>query len=70
MLSFAVGSLLGDVFLHLLPEVWAKIDRDSHTAHTHIGLWVIFGILSFLVVQKLADESNKEDEKVLGDTDF
>lgn len=22
MLSFAVGSLLGDVFLHLLPETW------------------------------------------------
>lgn len=22
LLSFAVGSLLGDVFLHLLPEVW------------------------------------------------
>lgn len=27
MLSFAVGSLLGDVFLHLLPEVWTHIDE-------------------------------------------
>jgi len=24
MLSFAVGCLLGDVFLHLLPEVWME----------------------------------------------
>lgn len=23
LLSFAVGGLLGDVFLHLLPEAWA-----------------------------------------------
>lgn len=23
LLSFAVGSLIGDVFLHLLPTVWA-----------------------------------------------
>jgi zinc transporter 13 len=25
LLSFAVGGLLGDVFLHLLPEAWAHI---------------------------------------------
>lgn len=24
LLSFAVGCLLGDVFLHLLPEVWME----------------------------------------------
>lgn len=24
LLSFAIGGLLGDVFLHLLPEAWAK----------------------------------------------
>ena len=24
LLSFAVGGLLGDVFLHLLPEAWAN----------------------------------------------
>ena len=27
MLSFAVGSLLGDVFCHLLPEVWNNVDK-------------------------------------------
>lgn len=24
LLSFAVGGLLGDIFLHLLPEAWAN----------------------------------------------
>ena len=27
LLSFAVGGLLGDVFLHLLPEAWAHVDK-------------------------------------------
>jgi len=27
LLSFAVGCLLGDVFLHLLPEAWAHLDK-------------------------------------------
>lgn len=30
MLSFAVGSLLGDVFLHLLPETFAAPDGETH----------------------------------------
>ena len=29
MLSFAVGGLLGDVFLHLLPEAWAYVDKGQ-----------------------------------------
>jgi hypothetical protein len=27
LLSFAVGGLLGDVFLHLLPEAWSKGEK-------------------------------------------
>ncbi|KAK8768051.1 hypothetical protein V5799_005164 [Amblyomma americanum] len=27
LLSFAVGGLLGDVFLHLLPEAWGRLHR-------------------------------------------
>ena len=30
LLSFAVGSLLGDVFLHLLPEAWATVNRGEN----------------------------------------
>lgn len=29
LLSFAVGGLLGDVFLHLLPEAWATVDKGE-----------------------------------------
>ena len=29
LLSFAVGGLLGDVFLHLLPEAWAHINPGN-----------------------------------------
>ncbi|XP_012935702.1 zinc transporter ZIP13 [Aplysia californica] len=64
MLSFAVGSLLGDVFLHLLPEVWSHIDRDNHGSHTKIGLWVISGLLAFMIVEKLlGDEQEFEHLK-------
>lgn len=66
MLSFAVGSLLGDVFCHLLPEVWNYMDRDDHGAHRRIGLWVIAGLLFFMIVEKLlGDETEFE---VLDDT--
>ncbi|CAG5135674.1 unnamed protein product, partial [Candidula unifasciata] len=61
MLSFAVGSLLGDVFLHLLPEVWAHMDRDNYISHLKIGLWVVSGLLSFMIVEKMmGDESEFE----------
>lgn len=29
LLSFAIGGLLGDVFLHLLPEAWAHTSRNG-----------------------------------------
>ena len=51
VLSFAVGGLLGDVFLHLLPEAYAS--SSDHSSGTAIGLWVLAGLLSFLVVEKL-----------------
>ncbi|KAK7474327.1 hypothetical protein BaRGS_00034462 [Batillaria attramentaria] len=66
MLSFAVGSLLGDVFCHLLPEVWAYMDRDDHKAHIRIGLWVIVGLLFFLIVEKLAGDETEFEP--MGDT--
>ncbi|KAH9508601.1 hypothetical protein Btru_052136, partial [Bulinus truncatus] len=61
MLSFAVGSLLGDVFLHLLPELWADIDSDKLADHKRIGLWVISGLLAFMILEKLfGDETEFE----------
>lgn len=78
-LSFAVGGLLGDVFLHLLPHSFESINSHSHShdhdhdhddhhehdpsdqghaghdhsAQTVIGLWVLAGLLTFFVIEKL-----------------
>lgn len=61
LLSFAVGGLLGDVFLHLLPEAWEHLRaiNGGHKEHTRLGLWVITGMLSFLIIEKIFA---KEDE--------
>lgn len=56
LLSFAVGCLLGDVFLHLLPEVWGQhIEIDPETGHPSMskGLWVLAGLLVFIILEKV-----------------
>ncbi|XP_062041919.1 zinc transporter SLC39A7 isoform X2 [Lepus europaeus] len=64
LLSFASGGLLGDAFLHLIPH--ALEPHSHHTVeqrghgHSHsgqgpilsVGLWVLSGIVAFLVVEK------------------
>lgn len=73
LLSFAVGGLLGDVFLHLLPEAWSRVVRLSgselHQQRLHLttlGLWILLGIFTFVVVEiifiKTKDDSS--DSKV------
>ncbi|KAI5639437.1 ZIP zinc transporter domain-containing protein [Phthorimaea operculella] len=68
LLSFAVGGLLGDVFLHLLPEAWQH-DLASTKEGEHVslkcGLWCLFGMLVFIVVEKLfaASEGEEEEDK-------
>ncbi|XP_004922109.1 zinc transporter ZIP13 homolog [Bombyx mandarina] len=68
LLSFAVGGLLGDVFLHLLPEAWEN-DMANTKAGQHVslksGLWCLFGMLVFIVVEKLfsVDEHNDGEEE-------
>lgn len=73
LLSFAVGGLLGDVFLHLLPEAWSSDVRGSDE-HDHpsmrSGLWVLGGVLIFTIVEKIfsgytnADENNPQPKCV------
>uniref|UniRef100_A0A8D2J2J4 Zinc transporter SLC39A7 n=1 Tax=Varanus komodoensis TaxID=61221 RepID=A0A8D2J2J4_VARKO len=68
LLSFASGGLLGDAFLHLIPHalgesphthLHAKPAGHGHShqgpEHQHmlsVGLWVLGGIVAFLVVEK------------------
>lgn len=69
LLSFAVGGLLGDVFLHLLPEAWAHVHEGyPHTNHFYIGFWVLAGMFGFLTLEKIFAEEN-EDEKSLKEKD-
>lgn len=63
LLSFASGGLLGDAFLHLIPHALAPHSHGDH-GHSHgtddgigghdmsVGLWVLAGIVTFLVVEK------------------
>lgn len=74
LLSFAVGGLLGDVFLHLLPEAWngdqsLNAENGGHPS-MRSGLWVLGGVLIFTMVEKIfsgyvnADESNPQPKCV------
>uniref|UniRef100_A0A665WR01 Zinc transporter ZIP13 n=2 Tax=Echeneis naucrates TaxID=173247 RepID=A0A665WR01_ECHNA len=64
LLSFAIGGLLGDVFLHLLPEAWALSDTSAGKQNHYKtqGLWVIVGLLAFLLLEKIfPDQDSHED---------
>lgn len=73
LLGFASGSLLGDAFLHLIPHALAPHDHHhdehshshahSHDSHDHsqqaiVGLWVLAGIMAFLLVEKIVRNLN------------
>lgn len=67
VLSFAVGGLLGDVWLHLLPEAWGP----GHSIYElqRSGVWTVIGLFTFMVVEKLAtlgndDVGREESDKV------
>ncbi|KAG5264166.1 hypothetical protein AALO_G00272870 [Alosa alosa] len=65
LLSFAIGGLLGDVFLHLLPEAWAQTctPEGAHEQHYRSqGLWVLLGLLSFLLLEKMFPDEDTPNE--------
>ena len=62
VLSFAVGGLLGDVFLHLLPESWGSSGAPS----TGLGLWVLGGLLTFLLVEKVVKCTEQKERDAQG----
>lgn len=67
LLSFASGGLLGDAFLHLIPHALVASTEEGGHSHSHshshddehhephdltVGLGVLGGIITFLVVEK------------------
>lgn len=67
LLSFASGGLLGDAFLHLIPHALTPAGEGAGHSHSHshsnnneshephdmtVGLGVLGGIITFLVVEK------------------
>ncbi|XP_078404941.1 zinc transporter ZIP13 [Cetorhinus maximus] len=68
LLSFAIGGLLGDVFLHLLPEAWAyTCNSNPDGSHSRIqqrklGLWVIVGLLAFFILEKVFPDKEEDTE--------
>jgi zinc and cadmium transporter len=47
LVSFAVGALFGDAFIHLLPESFQEIGNNLAVA-----LWILLGIIIFFVLEK------------------
>ncbi|XP_072236810.1 zinc transporter ZIP13 [Leuresthes tenuis] len=73
LLSFAIGGLLGDVFLHLLPEAWALSNSSAGKQNHYMtqGLWVIVGLVVFLVLEKMfPDQESLEDPTSDSDLNF
>ena len=65
--SYAVGALLGVVFLDLLPHIFEST-KDAHRA----ALWILAGILAFFVLEKFVlwrhdhDHAGQADAAVSG----
>jgi len=70
LLSFAVGGLLGDVFLHLFPEAYGALHEkggNTQSGRLSLGLWMLGGILAFLLVEKVFELTEDKGEKSKGE---
>ncbi|MCX6765922.1 MAG: ZIP family metal transporter [Candidatus Moranbacteria bacterium] len=46
LVSFSAGTLLGDAFIHLIPEAY------GNTAPLHVSLYILSGIIIFFILEK------------------
>jgi len=58
LVSFAAGSLLGDVFIHLLPEV-----SESYGFTLTTSISILIGLLLFFMIEKFLHWHHCHDEK-------
>lgn len=66
MLAFSVGALLGDVFLHLLPEAWSR--AHDHTSNLLLGLYVVMGLFSFTMMEIMFADREPESDPIASTT--
>lgn len=62
LVSFAAGTLLGDVFLHLLPETFNSSVLGNKEQTIGNSLWLIFGLMIFLTIEKIFPDDEVDDE--------
>jgi zinc and cadmium transporter len=48
LVSFSAGTLLGDAFIHLIPEAY-----ENPSNRTAVSIYILFGILLFFVLEKI-----------------
>ncbi|EDO16151.1 hypothetical protein Kpol_1070p34 [Vanderwaltozyma polyspora DSM 70294] len=53
LVAFALGTLLGDIFLHLLPETLSVSDGDSEMKVPIMASGLFVGFMMFLIIEKL-----------------
>lgn len=63
LVSLAVGALLGDAFIHLIPESFETIGNA-----THVSLAIIAGIVIFFVIEKFIHWHHHAEEETTPDT--
>ncbi|CAG2165863.1 unnamed protein product [Oppiella nova] len=66
LLSFAVGGLLGDVFLHLLPEASHQLlstGINARHVQLYLGLWTLIGILCFAFTESFFSHIHKHNQQ-------
>jgi len=57
LVSLAVGALLGDAFIHLIPEAF-----ETSTSSLSISLLIIVGIIIFFILEKFLHWHHHEDD--------
>ena len=58
LVSLAVGALLGDAFIHIIPEAFES-GADAHA----VALYIIIGIIIFLIIEKFLHWHHHGDDK-------
>jgi zinc and cadmium transporter len=64
VVSFAVGALLGDAFIHLLPEAFAPTEAGAATP-LRSSLLILGAMLFFFLVERLV--RHRHDAEILGE---